>query len=125
VKSRKPEIGSALDKYLESKKEPKIAVVKAVITPVIDALEPIVPQTIKRWSLHSLTVGWGYVKILVGLILISFHELWQMFSDLVTDDGVKIAMDRMNFPAYVGLGLAIIGCLTIASRLRSLKLEGK
>jgi hypothetical protein len=73
---------------------------------------------LKTWCGYSLTVGWGYLKILVGMLLLSTHEVIQMLQTVITDPEVKAAINSMNFPAYVGLGLAIIGCVTLAARMR-------
>lgn len=78
---------------------------------------PVVSK-IKGWCWHSLTVAWAYIKILFGSLLLLSHEIFDYLNTIITDDGVKAAIATMNFPAYVGLGLAVIGCVTLAARMR-------
>lgn len=74
---------------------------------------------LKAWCFHSLTIAWGYFKILFGALLLMGHELYVYVDQIAGDTDVKQALAAMNFPPYVGLGLAVIGCITIAARLRT------
>lgn len=47
-----------------------------------------------------------------GGSLLILHEL----DPMIRDPDVKSAITAMNFPAYVGLSLAIIGVITLAAR---------
>lgn len=75
------------------------------------------PQ-IKSWCYHSATVAWGYFKILVGATLFVVHDIVEGVGSTIANPDVKSALTAMNFPNYVTLGLALIGMLTIAVRLR-------
>lgn len=72
----------------------------------------------KAWCLHSATIAWGYFKILAGTILLAWHEIFDYLGDALRDTDVKQALAAMNFPAYVGLGLIVIGFITRSVRLR-------
>lgn len=74
---------------------------------------------IKAWCFHSVTIAWGYFKILAGALLLMSHELYLYADQVMADTDVKQAIAAMNFPPYVGLGLALIGGITIAARLRT------
>lgn len=76
-------------------------------------------QDLKAWCFHSLTVAWGYTKILGGVVLYSAHELVDTAGNVITSPEVKSALSAMNFPAYVGLGLAVLGVITVSVRLRT------
>lgn len=76
-------------------------------------------QRIKKWCFHSLTIAWGYFKVTAGAFLLSFHELFDYIGTFITDPDVKSSLSAFNFPAYVGLGLAIIGFITLSARLRT------
>lgn len=73
---------------------------------------------VKAWCYHSATVAWGYIKILAGTLLLAWHEIFDSISDLMGDTDFKQALSAMNFPAYVGLGLIVIGFITLKARLR-------
>lgn len=73
---------------------------------------------VKDWCYHSATVAWGYLKILLGTLLLVWHEVFDSVSDLMRDTDFKQALAAMNFPAYVGLGLIIIGFITYKARTR-------
>lgn len=73
---------------------------------------------VKAWCYHSATVAWGYFKIFAGALLLAWHEIFDSVSDLLRDTDFKQAMAAMNFPAYVGLGLIIIGFITYKARTR-------
>jgi hypothetical protein len=60
----------------------------------------------KSWT-HFL----GVSKIVTG----SFIATWHLIGNLVTNPEVKGAIERLELPVYVGVGLAILGCLTLMS----------
>lgn len=80
-------------------------------------------QRLKEYAQKSGTVLWGYIKIASGAFLLSSHEIISVVGDAITDPTIKSAMDAMNFPAYVGLGLVLIGYVTVQVRLRKSSLE--
>lgn len=64
----------------------------------------------KLWQ-DSQVTAWGSAKVGAGSLLFAIHFI----AETLHDSDVKAALAAMNFPAYVGLGLAILGIITLAA----------
>ena len=71
-------------------------------------------RRLKTWGKRSQTILLHYAVIGSGIVYQSVYYL----GGLVSDANVKAELDKLNFPAWVGLAFAILGFMTIAARLR-------
>lgn len=76
-------------------------------------------QRLNEGLKKSWTVRWGFIKVALGGLLTALHELVPIIDGIVHDPDVKGAVSAMNFPAYVGLGLAVLGVITVLCRVRA------
>ena len=69
------------------------------------------PSLLQNLWRKSQVKIWGWFKIATGTSLVGIHYV----GHAVHDPSVQSALGPLQLPAYVGLGLAVIGFVTLAS----------
>lgn len=59
---------------------------------------------------------WGWSKITLGALILSWNQIIIYIGNIAIDPEVKAQIASLGLPTYVGLGLAIIGCITLVAR---------
>ena len=73
---------------------------------------------LKTLCLRSLTIAWGYLLALVGVIL----QLVDAAGDILGDPAIKDQVSAaVGDPTWAGRVLLIISIVTLAARLRSIR----
>jgi hypothetical protein len=73
---------------------------------------------IKASCLHSLTVAWGYVLALVGVMMQGIDTIADALGDPNLKDQISAAVGDARMTGRILLGISVI---TIAARLRTLR----
>jgi hypothetical protein len=73
---------------------------------------------LKAFCLNSLTIAWGYLLALVGLMLQFIDAAGGSLGDPEFKDQIAAAIGD---PAWSGRVLLVISIVTLAARLRSLR----
>ena len=73
---------------------------------------------LKTLCLSSLTIAWGYLLALVGVILQLVDAAGDVLGDPAIRDQVSAAIGD---PTWAGRALLIISIVTLAARLRSIR----
>lgn len=68
------------------------------------------PLLQRLWR-ESWTALWGWSKVIAGATLAIVHYAGKA----VNDPGVHDALSAISLPVYVGLGIAVLGFITLAS----------
>lgn len=67
-------------------------------------------QRLRQLWVKEWTKFWGWLKVAAGSLMVSFHWLVGLFQD----SNVKTELDKLNVP-WIGISLAVIGFITLAS----------
>ena len=73
---------------------------------------------LKAFCLNSLTVAWGYLLALLGLMLQLVDAAGDVLGDPAIKDQVSVAVGD---PVWAGRVLLAISIVTLATRLRSIR----
>jgi hypothetical protein len=73
---------------------------------------------LKAFCLNSLTVAWGYLLALLGLMLQLVDAAGDVLGDPAIKDQISVAVGD---PAWAGRVLLAISIITLAARLRSIR----
>lgn len=77
---------------------------------------------VKTLCFHSLTIAWGYLLALAGLLL----QLVDAAGDVLGDPAIKDQVSEVvSDPAWAGRALLAISVITIAARLRSIRRQSR
>jgi hypothetical protein len=72
----------------------------------------------KAFCLNSLTIAWGYLLAVLGLML----QLVDAAGDVLEDPAIKDQVSAaVGDPAWTGRVLLVISIITLAARLRSIR----
>jgi len=73
---------------------------------------------LKTFCLNSLTIAWGYLLALAGVILQLVDAAGDVLGDPAIKDQVSAAIGN---PTSAGRVLLVISIITVAARLRSIR----
>ena len=73
---------------------------------------------LKTFCLNSLTIAWGYLLALIGVILQLVDAAGDVLGDPTIKDQVSAAIGD---PTSAGRVLLVISIITVAARLRSIR----
>lgn len=76
-------------------------------------------STIKPWLKAAWSKSWttvlGWIKIWFGITLAVGSYIGHMFND----PGVQTALSKLDIPAEIGMGIAILGAIVLLSEAHS------
>lgn len=73
---------------------------------------PSLPQVFKQLWVRSWSRFWGWLQIASGTIALGLTQL----GALINQPDVKSAIGALALPAYIALGIAILGAITLMAR---------
>lgn len=71
-----------------------------------------IKQSLKDFWVASYTKVWGEMKLIGGLCF----AVGSYIANIYQDPNVHSALDRLNVPVEIGLGLAVLGAVTLVMR---------